>query len=150
MRGITDRYLQFSAGVSNVRDGLVVATANGATDAPWSPAVGFDEFTVWAVAFGSVAVPGAFRNAYGVGPANIFEMIEEMSNGQSGALGREVTLNLRSATGDGLVDTQALLSALETADLNGLVNLKGDGFRNGAPISLSFRSTGNSRAAGSC
>ena len=141
MRGITDRYLQFSAGVSNVRDGLALAAANGATDAPWSPAVGFDEFTVWAVAFGSVAVPGAFRNAYAVGPADIFQMIEEMSNGQSGALGRQVTLNLRSTTGGALAETQALLGALETADLNGTANVKGDGFRNGAPISLSFRST---------
>jgi hypothetical protein len=78
MRGITDRYLQFSAGVSNVRDGLELAAATGATDVPWSPAVGFDEFTVWAVAFGSAAIPGAFRSAYNVGPFDIFQMIEEM------------------------------------------------------------------------
>jgi hypothetical protein len=148
MRGITDRYLQFSAGVSNVRDGLQLAAATGATDVPWSPAVGYDELTVWAVAFGSAAVPGAFRSVYGVGPFNIFEMIEEMSNGQSGAFGREVTLNLRSVVGSRLATTQALLGALETADLNGVANLKGDGFRNGTPISLSFRSDGTYQGNG--
>ena len=148
MRGITDRYLQFSAGVSNVRDGLQLAAATGATDVPWSPAVGYDELTVWAVAFGSAAVPGAFRNAYNVGPFNIFEMIEEMSNGQSGALGREVTLNLRSTVGTRLAQTQALLGALETADLNGVANLKGDGFRNGVPVSLSFRSDSTYQGGG--
>jgi hypothetical protein len=125
MRGITDRYLQFSAGVSNVRDGLELAAATGATDAPWSPEVGYDEFTVWAAAFGSAAVPGAFRQAYNTGPFDIFQMIEEMSNGQSGALGRQVTLNLRSTTGSNLAETQSLLAALESADLAGLVNLGG-------------------------
>jgi hypothetical protein len=146
MRGITDRYLQFSAGVSNVRDGLEFATAAGATDAPWTPAVGYDEFTVWASAFGSAAVPGAFRQVYNVGPFNIFQMIEEMSNGQSGALGRQVTLNLRSTTGGTLAATESVLAALESADLKGVVNLRGSGVRSGTGLSLSFRSDGTYRA----
>jgi hypothetical protein len=148
MRGITDRYLQFSAGVSNVRDGLQRAATLGATDVPWSPAVGFDELTVWAVAFGSAAVPGAFRNAYNTGPFDIFQMIEEMSNGQSGALGRQVTLNLRSTTGGTLAETQSLLALLESADLAGFVNLGGSGSRSGAPVTLSFRTSGSYEGGG--
>jgi YVTN family beta-propeller protein len=142
MRGITDRYLQFSAGVTNVRDLLAAGAAGGATDAPWSPAVGFDEFTNWALAFGSAAVPGAFRNAYNVGPFNIFQMIEEMSNGQSGAFARQLTLNLRSTQPSELAATQALLAVLEAADLNGVVNLRGTGVRSGTDVTLSFRSNG--------
>jgi hypothetical protein len=148
MRGITDRFLQFSAGVSNVRDGLELAAAAGATDVPWSVAVGYDELTVWAVAFGSASQPGAFRNAYNVGPFPIFQMIEEMSNGQSGALGRQLTLNLRSTTGDALADTESLLAVFETADLDGLVNLRGSGLRNGGNVTLSFRSDGTYQGGG--
>jgi hypothetical protein len=154
MRGITDRYLMFSAGVSNVRDALEAVSIDPpgpvgpATDAPWSPAVGYDEFTVWAAAFGSEDQPGAFRNAYNVGPFNVFQMVEEMSNGQSGALGRQLTLNLRSTTGDALDETESVLAVLEAADLNGLVNLLGSGFRNGAAITLSFRSDGTYQGNG--
>jgi len=146
MRGITDRYLQFSAGVTNVQEVLTGATLIGATDAPWSPALGYDEFAVWAVAFGSAAQPGAFRSVYNVGPFDIFEMIEEASNGQSGALGRQLTLNLRSTTVGALADTEALLDVLEAADLAGVVNVRGTGIRNGAPITLSLRSDGNYKA----
>jgi DNA-binding beta-propeller fold protein YncE len=148
MRGITDRWLQFSAGVTNTRDLLQVAALGGATDVPWSASIGFDELTVWALGFGSAAQPGAFRSVYNVGPFDIFQMIEEMSNGQSGALGRQLTLNLRSATGDALADTESVLSVLETADLNGLVNLRGSGLRNGGAVSLSFRSDGTYQGGG--
>jgi YVTN family beta-propeller protein len=148
MRGITDRYLQFSAGVSNVRDLLQVAALGGATDVPWSVDVGYDELTVWAVAFGSASQPGAFRNAYNVGPFDIFQMIEEMSLGQSGALGRQLTLNLRSTTGGALAATQAVLAALEAADLNGFVNLRGSGLRNGGAVTLSFRTNGTYQGGG--
>jgi hypothetical protein len=148
MRGITDRYLQFSAGVTNVRDALEAATAFGATDAPWSPAVGFDEFTNWALAFGSDAVPGAFRNAYNVAAFDIFQMIEEMSNGQSGAFGRQVTLNLRTTAAGALPATAAVLGALETADQRGVLNLLGTGVRNGAALTLSFRPDGTYRGQG--
>jgi hypothetical protein len=148
MRGITDRYLQFSAGVSNVRDGLQLAALAGASDVPWSPEVGYDELTVWAVAFGSASQPGAFRNAYNVGPFQIFQMIEEMSNGQSGALGRQLTLNLRSTTGSALADTEGVLAVLERADLDGLVNLRGSGLRNGSTVTLSFRSDGTYQGGG--
>ena len=154
MRGITDRYLQFSAGVTNVRDGLQLASIDPpgptgpATDVPWSLAVGYDELTVWAVAFGSLSQPGAFRSVYNVGPLDIFQMLEEMSNGQSGALGRQLTLNLRSATGGARAATEAVLAVLEAADLNGQVNLRGSGLRSGAATSLSFRSDGTYQGGG--
>ena len=73
-------------------------------------------------------------------------MIEEASNGQSGALGRQLTLNLRSTTVGALADTEALLDVLEAADLAGVVNVRGTGIRNGAPITLSLRSDGNYKA----
>jgi YVTN family beta-propeller protein len=146
LRGITDRYLQFSAGVTNVRDVLFGITFIGGTEAPWTEAVGYDEFTVWAVAFGTPAQPGAFQNAYDVGPFDVFQMIEEMSNGQSGVLGRQLTLNMRSTTGGALADTEALLDVMEAADLDGLVNLRGNGVRNGTGITLSLRSDGHYKA----
>ncbi len=146
MRGITDRFLLFSAGVTNVRDVLQGITFVGGTEAPWSAAVGYDEFTVWAVAFGTPSQPGAFQGAYAVGPFDVFQMIEEMSNGQSGVLGRQLTLNLRSTTGGALADTEALLDVMEAADLAGLVNLRGSGIRNGGAITLSLRPDGNYKA----
>ena len=148
MRGITDRYLLFSAGVTNVRDTLQAVANAGATEVPWSPAVGFDELTVWAVAFGTPAQPVAFRSAYNVGGFNMFQMIEEMSNGQSGALGRQVTLNLRSTSAGELAATQAVLAALEAADLRAVANLQGRGVRNGAAVQLSFRSDGTYQGGG--
>ncbi|MEN8160496.1 MAG: hypothetical protein ABFS41_10535, partial [Myxococcota bacterium] len=147
MRGITDRYLQFSAGVTNVRDVLQGITLIGGTEAPWTVDVGFDEFTVWAVGFGTQAQPGAFRSAYDVGPFDVFQMIEEMSNGQSGALARQLTLNLRTTTGGALADTEALLDVFEAADVAGLVNLRGTGIRNGKGITLSLRPDGNYKAS---
>lgn len=69
-----------------------------------------------------------------------------MSNGQSGALGRQLTLNLRSTTGGALADTEAVLTALEAADLAGLVNLRGTGLRNGNPVTLSLRPDGTYKA----
>ena len=148
MRGITDRFLQFSAGVTVVRDMLQAVSVNPpgpagpGTEVPWSPAIGFDEFTTWAVAFGSPSNNIGFRAAYNVRAFDIFQMIEEMSNGQSGALGRQLTLNLRSTAAGALPTTQALLAALETGDLNGVLNLRGTGVRNGAALTLSFRSNG--------
>jgi len=148
MRGITDRFQLFSAGVTVVRDVLESVTAINGTEVPWSPAVGFDELTTWAVAFGSPTNNIAFRQVYNVTAFPIFQMIEEMSNGQSGALGRQLTLNLRSTTGGALAATEGVLAALEDADLSGLVNLAGSGIRNGSPVTLSFRSDGTYQGGG--
>jgi hypothetical protein len=57
-------------------------------------------------------------------------------------------LNLRSTTGGARADTEAVLGVLEAADLNGLVNLRGSGFRNGAAVTLSFRSGGSYEGGG--
>jgi YVTN family beta-propeller protein len=154
MRGITDRFVQFSAGVTVVRDSLQAASfdppgpAGPATEVPWSPAVGFDEFTVWALPFGSPSSNMAFRAAYNVRAFDIFQMIEEMSNGQSGAFGRQVTLNLRTTAPGEAAATEAMLAALETADLHGVANLRGVGLRNGAPLTLSLRPNGSYRGQG--
>jgi hypothetical protein len=75
----------------------------------------------------------------------MFQMIEEMSNGQSGAFARQVTLNLRTTAPDALGDTEAVLASLEDADLNGVANLRGIGVRGGAALTLSFRSDGTYR-----
>jgi YVTN family beta-propeller protein len=146
LRGITDRYLQFSAGVTQVVDVLQGATFTGATVAPWTADVGYDEFTAWAIAFGTPANPGAFEGAYDVGPFDVFQMAEEMSNGQSGVLGRQLTLNMRSTTGGALADTEAILDVMEAADADGLVNVRGTGVRNGAGITLSLRPDGGYKA----
>jgi hypothetical protein len=148
MRGITDRWLQFSGGVTNVRDLLQGAALTGASDVPWSASIGFDELTSWALGFGSASQPGAFRSVYNVGPFDIFQMIEEMSTGQSGAVGRQLTLNLRSTTGGARASTESVLSVLETADTYGFVNLRGSGFRNGGAVTLSFRDGGSYEGGG--
>jgi hypothetical protein len=44
--------------------------------------------------------------------------------------------------------TEAVLATLETADLNGVLNLRGSGVRNGAAFSASFRSDGTYRGQG--
>ncbi len=154
MRGITDRFVEFSAGVTAVRDVLESVSIDPAgptgpaTEVPWSPAIGFDEFTIWAVAFGSPSANIGFRQAYNVRAFDIFQMIEEMSNGQSGAFARQVTLNLRSTAPGALAESEALLAALEEADLKGLVNLRGVGMRNGASFTTSFRSDGTYQGQG--
>ncbi|UCE85728.1 MAG: beta-propeller fold lactonase family protein [Deltaproteobacteria bacterium] len=143
MRGITDRWMQFSAGITNVEEQQALSGPGNLIDPPfWTPAVGFDEFTNWKFAFGSAANPGAFRNVYNVGPFDIFRMIEEMSTGYPGAQGRQVTLNTRTTSGAALAQTEAILTALETADGDGLVNLRGIGLRNGFPIVYSFTASG--------
>jgi YVTN family beta-propeller protein len=151
VRGITDRFVQFSAGVTVVRDVLEASSVDPdgpggpivpGTELPWSPAVGFDELTTWAIAFGSPTNNIGFRQAYNVRAFDLFQMVEEMSNGQSGAFGRQLTLNTRTTAPEALPETEALLAALEAGDLGGVLNLRAVGLRNGAALTLSFRSNG--------
>ncbi len=144
MRGITDRFTLFSAGVTNVQENLLLAPS----DAPWSPAVGFDELTVWSLAFGTAASPQAFRNVYNVGGADIFQMIEEMSTGHSGALGRQVELNTRTTSPSKLAATDAQLAALEAADLGGSVNLRAKGPVDGSERLLHLQPNGRYEQSG--
>ena len=88
-----------------------------------------------------------FRPVYNTAPFNTFQMIEEASTKFPGATARQVTLNQRTTGGPLLAETSAVLAALEEADADGMVNLRGVGVRDigagfGATATFSFRSTG--------
>jgi YVTN family beta-propeller protein len=135
LRGLTDRLLQFSLGPTNAEEILVGANqgdVNGFTLPPaiqWIPNEGFEEATTFGAAF------GVFMPVYGMGPLNLWQALEEMSTGHSGALGRQVTLNTSTA---GLAATQNLLATLEGADDRAVVNLRGDARRNGEALEISY------------
>jgi YVTN family beta-propeller protein len=154
MRGMTDRFLQFSIGPTNAEE--ILAVANGGfsnitllTIDPlepaiqWSPAVGFREVTTFGAAF------AVFQPVYNTRPLDIFQMFEEAGTGHSGATGRQVTLNTRTTGGALLAATDALLLDLEAADLRGVVNLRGVGLRTGSPVVISYLSgTGKYQVGG--
>jgi hypothetical protein len=144
MRGMTDRFLQFSIGPTNAEEILVVANG-GFSGIPltidpleaaiqWNPAVGFREITTFGAAF------GIFQPVYNTRPLNMFQMFEEASTGHSGATGRQVTLNTRTTGGGLLASTDALLLDLEAADERGVVNLRGNGLRGGNSVVVSYLS----------
>lgn len=162
MRGLTDRFVQFSLAPAT-SDGILLAANNGITipagafgnpnpippnplEAPikFAPATeGMQEITSLGGAF------LLFRPVYGTTPMNTFQMVEEASTGFPGATGRQVTLNDRTTAGGLLAETTAVLAALEEADADGMVNLRGVGPRDtGAGLgqasttTLSFRSNG--------
>jgi hypothetical protein len=129
MRGMTDRFVQFSMAISSNRVALEEAAIGvpipflgiqltaPPSPLPWDPAEGFEEDVVFAAAF------NAFDGIYNVGPLDIFQMIEEMSTGTSGAIGRQVTLSRESTDASHLASTLELVDALEAADERGVVNL---------------------------
>jgi len=137
MRGLTDRFLQFSLGVTNASNILVFANSGfpGAGLNPLEPEIaydpneGFQEVTTFGAAF------LVFEPTYAVRPLHLFQMMEEASTGVSGALGRQVTLNTATAADAGV---QALLESLEDADARGVVNLRGTALRGGMKVSISF------------
>ncbi len=137
MRGMTDRFLQFSMGPTNATPLLNFATnppgGFGVTpmepQIAWDAAKGFQEVTTFAVAF------VVFEPTYAVRPPDLFQMFEEASTGHSGALGRQVTLNSATA---GQASVQALLVSLQAADTRGVVNLRGAGLRSGVKVNLSW------------
>jgi hypothetical protein len=130
MRGMTDRFLQFSLGPAHTEELLGLLNFGfppqiSPLEAPiqWDPGQGFREITTFGAAF------AIFEPIYGVRP---------LSTGPSGALGRQVTLNSRT-TGPALqAETEALLAELEAADERGVVNLRGSGLRNGQIVKLSY------------
>ncbi len=159
LRGLTDRYVHFSLGITAARGTLEFAGEErlplirsilegiigfdlftAPEGARWDPEVGYDERTTLAAVF------TAFQPAYNVGPMDIFEMTEEASTGYSGALARQVALNPRTTNGVNSGQTIALLSALEAADAKGLVNLRVEGtYAQGGsttPFLLSYRENG--------
>jgi YVTN family beta-propeller protein len=150
MRGLTDRFVQFSLGLTAAEE--IQRFANngisfqGFTAAPLEPSLrysaadGMREETVLGAAF------LAFEPVYGMRPLNILQMLEEASTQFPGAQGRQVTLNQRTTNASNLAATNALLGSLETADTRGLVNLRVTGVRNAGagfvPQLLSFRPDG--------
>ncbi len=141
MRGMTDRFLHFSNGISNAEEFLVLGNAGiPSIGAPpieaaiaWDPAgKGFQEITTFGAMF------GLFQLAYGMRPLDLFQMFEEASTGSSGALGRQVTLNTRTANGALAAATEALLAELEAADERGVVNLRGSGLQDASAVTISY------------
>lgn len=132
LRGLTDRSLQFSLGITNAEEILAFTTVGNEPGFVWDPNVGYREQVTFGAAF------LVFTSVYGVRPPDIFEMIEEASTGTSGATARQLTLNTATAAAPA---TLALMSALEAADARGAVNLRGVGRRNNGPIVLSFNGT---------
>ena len=148
LRGMTDRFLQFSMGPTSATPLLGFATnppgGSGVTpmeaEIAWDSAKGFQEVTTFAVAF------IVFQPTYNVRPLDLFQMFEEASTGYSGALGRQVTLNTATA---GQAGVQALLTSLQSADTRGVVNLRGAALRSGAKVSLSWDAPNNRYLVGS-
>ncbi len=154
MRGMTDRFLQFSLGPTGPVEmqaqasidttitiqgfSLVVAAVHETVR--WDATQGYREIGTFGTAF------LLFNPAYAVVPLPIFQMFEEASTGYTGAIGRQVELNTRTTGGGALLETDTLLAALELADTRGLANLRAVGVRNAgsgfAPDAFSFRSDG--------
>ncbi|MBW2316622.1 MAG: hypothetical protein JRH10_20860 [Deltaproteobacteria bacterium] len=138
MRGMLDRWLQFSLGITNAEETLewvqtahtldlgFPITVNTFVPDPslwFDPADGFEEEVTLAAAF------AVFQPVYGKAPEDMIQMFEEASTGHSGALGRQVTLNTVTATLPELTDVEAVIQALEEADDRGQVNLRASGTR---------------------
>ena len=155
MRGMTDRYLQFSLGPTFVRDIEVQANSGlsfppivvPALEAPlrWSATQGPREITTFGTAF------LLFQPVYNTRPIDIWQMFEEASTGYSGAQARQVQINTRTTTGGALTQTDTLMAALELADARGLVNLRAVGVRDTGsgmlPVTLSYRADGTYKNA---
>ncbi len=157
MRGMTDRWLQFSLGVTAAEEtmewaktsqiinilGFPIATL--ATEIPYDPAQGFEEDAVLSAAF------AVFFPVYGKGVFDIFQMAEEASTGFSGVLGRQVTLNDVTSVAPELTDTEAVIARLEEADDDGMVNLRAHGEidqgGNSVWVILSYRDDGTYKNA---
>lgn len=153
MRGMTDRFVHFSLGITTAEESLVFGSEaqtitlfgfNFPYPGPsspaftWNPAVGYDERSSFQAAF------VIFQPAYGVPAQLMFQMFEEASVGYSGALARQVQLNQSTTVaGPTLTATLGVLNALQTADGRGSVNLRGVGRRSGAPTTLSYRAATN-------
>jgi hypothetical protein len=137
MRGMTDRVLQFSIGITNAEESQVFAQNAGtvtlqgfnfsfpASEFPWNPADGYEEEVTFASAF------PIFAPVYDVSASAIFDMFEQASTGVSGATGRQVTLN-------GAGTDWALLDELEAADTKDVINLQGRGIHDGTPVTVSY------------
>ena len=154
MRGMTDRFLQFSLGLTHteemlvgMNDGFDVSAFAGLPPGSafslsqpfgiWTTDVGPQETFTFGVAY------SLFDLVYGGSALSIFQMFEEASTGHSGALGRQVTLNTVTSAacipaGTGACPLEEVLAALEAADGRGTLNLRGNGLRLGANLTISY------------
>jgi hypothetical protein len=128
MRGMTDRFIHFSNGITGSEEFISSQSTIG-----WTPAQAMSEFATFEGAF-----PNLFEPGYGAPPDQIFQMFEEASTGQSGALGRQVTLNSVTAAGCPACPAETILAELEAADARGVVNLRGTALRGGQATGISF------------
>jgi YVTN family beta-propeller protein len=145
LRGLTDRVMQGSLGGNSSEQNLLFMNAphdlpfpfqyTPPSEFPYDPAVGKQENSVFAVGF------LFFRLTIGVGPVDIFQMVEEASTGTSGATGRQVTLDAATLAPPDGDATRALLAELESADRRGVVQLSGEAtrLRGARGLSLAIR-----------
>ena len=154
MRGMTDRFLQFSLGLTHteemlvgMNDGFDISALAGLPPGSifsmsqpfgtWDTDIGPEETFTFGVAY------SLFDLVYGGSALSIFQMFDEASTGHSGALGRQVTLNTVTTAacvpaGTGACPLEQALARLETADQRGVVNLRGDGLSLGLGKSISY------------
>jgi hypothetical protein len=130
LRGLNDRFVQFSIGIDSAEEAMVAAITGGPlpflgitltsppSPRPWDPEQGFEEEVSFATSF------AAFTGIYNTTPLDIFEMLQELGTGFSGSAGRQVTLSQETAASAG---TATLLDALEAAHQRGVVKLQGEG-----------------------
>ena len=123
-RGLTDRHLLLPNGRAGMWD---FVSRDGFNEVPWDPRNGPDELYSWGLTFGTEVLPIANRNSTGRGPFELFQLFEETSTGFSGAFARQVTLDANSVSGDQAAATDAFLDLLEAADLDGRIDLRGNG-----------------------
>jgi YVTN family beta-propeller protein len=151
MRGLLDRTLQFSIGITNAEETLVWAREAHTLvipgvpfplDAPpsaipYDPDDGLEEEVTFAAAF------AIFQPVYGQGPLAMLQMFEQADTGFGGALGRQVSLHQGTASGGALAETEDILAALEASDARGFSNLRAVGVRDAGAgpksIVLSYR-----------
>lgn len=135
-RGMPDRWLLLPQGRTMIYDLLVIAQPS--TDPPFDPALGHDELSMWAMTFGTEERPAQNRASFGIGPMPSWQMFLEAGFGFSGALGRQVTLNVATAAEGARDGAALLLAALEAADADGSLVVEGRGMLHQAEVNWRF------------
>jgi hypothetical protein len=144
MRGMTDRFLHFSIGITAPEEAMVFTNQSQTitipglpfpvttppADVPYDPADGLEESAVFSAAF------AIFQPVYHVMSVDLFRMFEEASTGFPGATGRQITLTPATV---GLPSTIDTMTDLQLADFAGLVNLRATGILDGVVRTLSYR-----------
>lgn len=135
-RGIQERWLTLPQGRSFIYDLMVIA--QGSTIPPFDPDLGHDELSVWSMTFGTEERPAQNRASFGIGPMPSWQMFLEGGFGFSGALGRQVTLDAGTASGEARTSTELLLAALEAAGTDGSLVVAGRGMSQDSEVAYRF------------